>query len=254
MRSTCLAALFVFTVPLLAFAQHSPSVSLPSQEELDRRATELKEWLADYRHWEAWTQKWANKIAYNAAGGILKNRPERPEPPEWVRDECRDLLAAEGQLGEACEILAHWDDPARVPLTRRHVGVSPTTDVQVKSSFLQRIHLSAGWVPAQMPAPKVYLVAGMNVGVVEVGRATLPAVGVGLIALSDGTGGYEWKPATVLGIGYRLASFPFPGIKRQANLHINIARVTIHGARTMAVGLDPSQNLVGFSLTFNKAR
>jgi len=93
----------------------------------------------------------------------------------------------------------------------------------------------------------------MEVGIVELGRLTLPAVGVGLIAMSNGNG-YEWKPATVLGIGYRLASFAFPGVKRQANLHLNVARVTIHGARTMSVGLDPSQNLVGFSLTFNKAR
>ncbi len=124
----------------------------------------------------------------------------------------------------------------------------------VKTSFLQRVHLSGGWVPAQLPAPKVYLVAGMQVGIVELGRATLPAVGAGIMRLADGNGGYEWKPATVVGIGYRLASFPFPGIKRESHLHINVARVTIHGASSIPLGLDPSQNLVGFSLTFSKAR
>jgi hypothetical protein len=169
-------------------------------------------------------------------------------------EECGNVLAAEGKLGEACRILANWNDLGAVILNRRHLGGVSPTDVAVKSSFLQRVHLSGGWVPAQIPSPKVYLVAGMQVGIVEVGRVTLPSIGVGLMALNDGSGGYEWKPATVIGIGFRLASFPFPGVKRLANLHINIARATIHGARGMPVGIDPSQNLVGFSLTFNKAR
>ena len=224
------------------------------QHVLDQRYVELVQWLDEYRQWEAWTLKWGNKIAYNAAGGMIKKRPVRPEPPDWLWEDCRAVLSADGKLGEACQILANWNDLNLHLLSRGHLAGVSSTDVPVKSSFLQRVHLSGGWVPAQLPAPKVYLVAGMQVGIVEVGRATLPAVGVGLMALSDGTGGYEWKPATVIGIGYRLASFPFPGIKRQANLHIYIARVTIHGARTMPIGLDPSQNLVGFSLTFNKAR
>jgi hypothetical protein len=98
----------------------------------------------------------------------------------------------------------------------------------------------------------VYLAAGMQVGIIEIGRATLPAVGVGLMALADGSGGYEWKPATLVGIGYRLTSFGFPWVKRQANLHINVARATVHGVSNTPLGVDPSQNLVGFSLTFAK--
>jgi hypothetical protein len=235
------------------WAQTAAPEPIP-QPDLDERYAELTHWLAAYHEWEAWTLKWGNKVAYNAAGGMIKKRPVRPQPPEWLWEDCRVLLAADGKLGEACQVLANWDDLSPLILNRSHVGGMTATDVPVKSSFLQRIHLSGGWVPAQMPAPKVYLVAGMQVGIVEVGRATLPAIGVGLIALNDGSGGYEWKPATVIGIGYRLASFPFPAVKRQANLHVNIARATIHGMRSMPVGIDPSQNLVGFSLTFNKAR
>jgi hypothetical protein len=250
-----LAALcLTLLIPSTALWAQTPAPEPVPQPVLDERYAELTHWLAAYHEWEAWTLKWGNKIAYNAAGGLIKHRPVRPEPPEWLWEDCRVVLAAEGKLGEACEVLAHWDDLNPTILNRSHVGGLTATDVPVKSSFLQRIHLSGGWVPAQMPAPKVYLVAGMQVGIVEVGRATLPAIGVGLIALNDGSGGYEWKPATLIGIGYRLASFPFPWVKRQANLHINIARATIHGMRSVPVGIDPSQNLVGFSLTFNKAR
>jgi hypothetical protein len=43
-------------------------------------------------------------------------------------------------------------------------------------------------------------------------------------------------------------------VRRQASLHANLARVTIHGVRTLPVGIDPSQNFIGLSLTFSKAR
>ena len=244
----CAALCFV----LLATSAPALAQTPPPQDLLNQRYLELVGWLDQFHKWEAWQLKWGNKIAYNTAGGVVKDRPLRPYPPAWLWDDCKAVIAADGKLGEACRILADWDDLDAHRHARNTFGLA-RTDVPQKTSFLQRIHLSGGWVPAQMPAPKVYLVAGMEVGIVELGRLTLPAVGVGLIAMSNGNG-YEWKPATVLGIGYRLASFAFPGVKRQANLHLNVARVTIHGARTMSVGLDPSQNLVGFSLTFNKAR
>jgi hypothetical protein len=234
----------------------TPSVCLaqeiPPPQLLDSRYQELVTWLDEYERWEAWTTKWGNKVAYNSAGGIVKRRPVRPEPPEWLRADCRSVIAAEGALGRACEILSRWKGLSQYILSGESAGGLPKTDVAPKSSFLQRIHLSGGWVPAQLPAPKAYLVAGMQVGIVEVGRVTLPAVGVGLMALADGSGGYEWKPATVFGMGYRLTSFGFPWVRREANLHINVARVTVHGMRHVPLGLDPSQNLIGFSLTFAK--
>ena len=242
----------VFLVLLLL----TPSVCLaqdaPPQQLLDSRYQELASWLEDYERWEAWILKWGNRVAYNAAGGILKKRPNRPEPPDWLWEDCRTAMAVEGTLARACDVLAQWHDLRRL-LLNGGSGRSPVrTDTVAKSSFLQRVHLSGGWVPAQLPAPKVYLVAGMQVGIVELGRATLPAVGVGLMALADGAGGYEWKPATIVGVGYRLTSFAFPWVKRQANLHINVARATVHGVANSPLGFDPSQNLIGFSLTFAK--
>jgi hypothetical protein len=243
-------ALF-FGCPALSLAQ-STSAAPRSPSLQQQRYDELVTWLAEYKRWEAWTLKWGNRVAFNHAGGLVKNRPQRPEPPSWLADDCRAYLSTDGKLGEACAILAHWDALPELLLTRRTLGGQFQTDVAPKSSFLQRLHVSGGWVPAQFPAPSVYLVAGMQVGIVEVGRATLPAVGVGLVAMADGRGGTEWKPATLLGIGYRLASFGFPWVNREANLHVNVARAQIHGVTTVPVGLDPSQNLMGFSLTFAK--
>jgi hypothetical protein len=251
-RCSTLAFSLVLLVvtPAFSVAQDTSAVTPQHTQLLQQHFDELVAWLDDYKKWEEWMLRWGNRVAFNAAGGIVHDRPERPEPPDWLAADCKALLVAEGKLGEACAILARWDGIGEMILQQKHRPAVPAAEVQPKSSFLRRIHFSAGWVPAQLPAPELYLVAGMQVGIVEVGRATLPAVGVGLMAVADGSGGFEWKPATVIGIGYRLASFGFPGLNREANLHINIARATIHGASTLPAGFDPSQNLVGFSLTF----
>jgi hypothetical protein len=240
-------AVFLITTPAVCFGQaRSPQPTLEAQHQ------ELATWLDEYDRWEAWMLRWGNRVAYNAAGGVIKDRPVRPAPPEWLWDDCRAILAVEGKMARACEILSRWHDVRGMLLNGGSASRPPSTETVAKTSFLQRVHLSGGWVPAQLPAPKVYLVAGMQVGIVEIGRATLPAVGVGLMALADGAGGYEWKPATIIGVGYRLTSFAFPWVKRQANLHINVARATVHGVASSPLGIDPSQNLVGFSLTFAK--
>jgi hypothetical protein len=241
---------------ILVLLVSAPAVCLgqdtPPQQLLDRQYQELVTWLAEYERWEAWTMKWGNKVAYNSAGAVVRKRPVRPQPPDWLWADCQSVIVAEGALARGCEILSRWQGLSRYLARANSAGRLPKADVVPKSSFLQRIHLSGGWVPAQLPAPQVYLVAGMQIGIVEVGRVTLPAVGVGLMALADGSGGYEWKPATVFGIGYRLTSFGFPWVKREAHLHINVARATVHGVANVPLGLDPSQNLIGFSLTFAK--
>lgn len=241
---------FLLIAPVLCLAQGTPAA--PSADIHAQRYTELVQWLEEYQRWEEWMLRWGNRVAYNSAGGIIKKRPARPDPPAWLAADCEQSLTTEGALADACRIVARWDGISQLILQQRHIGGFTTTDVQPKTSFLQKVHLTAGWVPAQLPAPKVFLVAGMQVGIVEVGRATLPAVGVAVMAVADGQGGYEWKPATVIGIGYRLASFAFPWVSREANLHINVARATIHGVSNVPAGFDPSQNLIGFSLTFAK--
>ena len=245
--STALCFVLLLVAPGLSVAQN---VSPPDAALQIERYDELVAWLDEYKHWEAWILRWGNRVAFNAAGGMIKDRPVRPDPPEWLAADCAQSISTEGKLAEACRILAQWDGITQLLLQQRHGGWLPPAEVEKKTSFLQRVHLSGGWVPAQLPAPSVYLVAGMQVGIIEVGRATLPAVGVGLMAVADGDGGYDWKPATVIGIGYRLASFGFPWVNREANLHINIARATIHGTSSLPMGFDPSQNLIGFSLTF----
>ena len=80
----------------------------------------------------------------------------------------------------------------------------------VKTSFFRRLHLTGGWAQAQYPSTHTYGIVGMQVGVVETGRFTIPAIGVMLMMIPDGRGGHEWKPATTLGFGFRLFDFVPP--------------------------------------------
>jgi hypothetical protein len=70
----------------------------------------------------------------------------------------------------------------------------------------------------------------MQIGVVEVGRLTLPAVGAMVVLVPGANGGYEWTPATTIGFGYRIANVVAPLIRKQVSLHINLARTNLHGA------------------------
>ena len=63
--------------------------------------------------------------------------------------------------------------------------------------------------------------------------------------IPDGEGGHDWKPATTLGFGYRIGDFVPPLIKKQASLHFNIARTSVHGVQDEQ---DPSGDVADVSI------
>ena len=91
------------------------------------------------------------------------------------------------------------------------------------------------WMRAQYPAASVYGIVGMQIAVFEVGRYTVPAIGVMAVMMPDGEGGHDWRPATTLAFGYRLSDFVVPFLRRPASLHLNVARTSIHGVNDAAV-------------------
>jgi hypothetical protein len=124
-------------------------------------------------------------------------------------------------------------------------------DKVVKSSFFQRVHMTGLWMHAQYPAPSAYGIVGMQIGVFEAGRLTLPAVGVMVVMIPHADGSRDWKPATTLGIGYRICDFVPPLMKKQVSLHFNVARTTVHGAQGV---LPVTSNLNLFGLSVSKIR
>jgi hypothetical protein len=226
---------------------------------IDQRSEELSTWLKEYRAWEKWYERWGNRLAKNAADFPMWDRKHRPEPPAWLAEVCRDAVMVDDQLWSACHILWTWDDQPIQILQRRGSPVATSggkaADTVVKTSFFQRLHLTGLWVRAQYPSTPVYGVVGMQIGVVEVGRLTLPATGVMLVMLSDGRGGHDWKPATTVGLGYRLFDFIPPGQKKPFSLHVNVASTHIHGIRDEPF-MSGRTNIgfVGFSVSGRRGR
>jgi hypothetical protein len=243
------SALMASAAPALAQEQER----VPGTE-FEERFDELAKWLREYQAWEKWFELWGNRIARNFDGQLIWERKQRPDPPAWLEAECQGSWGSDGLLASACYILRHWDDHPLLILQRRHSSLATShgqvDDKVVKSSFLRRVHLTGLWTQAQYPATQTYGIIGMQVGVFEVGRFTLPAVGVMVVMIPDGEGGHDWKPATTVGFGFRICDFVPPLIRKQASLHFNIARTSVHGANDERVlPGTPTVNLLGLSVS-----
>jgi hypothetical protein len=108
---------------------------------------------------------------------------------------------------------------------------------------------------ARYPAMPAYGIVGMQVGVFEAGRFTLPAVGFMLVMIPDGEGGHAWKPATTLGFGFWLFDFVPPLMTTRVGLHLNIARTQLHGVQGgLFVPTTTNVHLFGLSVSTKRRR
>jgi hypothetical protein len=227
--------------------------------EIAQRFDELANWLKEYEAWERWFELWGNRLARNFNNNQpIWDRKKRPEPPVWLDAECEDYLGGDGMLARACDILRRWDDQPLLILQRRHSSLTTSggqvDDKVVKSSFLQRVHVTGLWPQARFPAPPTYGIIGMQFGVFEAGRITLPAVGVMMVMTSDATGAHTFQVATTLGLGFRLLDFVPPFMQKRVSLHFNVARTSVHGGQGARSLVSPNLNLVGLSVSSRRRR
>jgi hypothetical protein len=226
--------------------------------EFGQRLDEVSKWLREYQEWEKWYEVWGNRVARNFNDQPVLDRRQRPTPPVWLAADCDAHVTFNGPLATACDILRDWDmEPLRILQRRRSSLVTSRGKIEDRdpnnSSFFQRVHFTGLWMQAQYPAPPAYGIVGLQIGVVEVRRFTVPAIGVMLVMTSDGEGGHSWKPAATLGFGYRIGDFVAPLIRRRASLHFNVARTNLFGGPDSRMGPGASNvNLFGLSVSFKK--
>jgi hypothetical protein len=224
----------------------------------EQRLIELSQWLAEYEAWERWFELWGNRVARNFDDQPLWERMKRPQPPVWLSADCQAALMPEGPLASACAILRHWDEHPLLIVQRRDslVGASAKPEEPVSNSrFFRRVHLTGAWLEARYPARSAYGIVGLQIGVFETGRFTLPAVGVMVVMVPDGDGGHAWKPATTLGFGYRICDFVPPVTRMRASLHVNVARTRLHGGPDARILPGTATiNFVGLSVSAKRRR
>ena len=256
-------ALMASVAPAFAQEQQAPALA-PEQElvvaqEFEQKLDELAKWLKEYEAWERWYELWGNRIAHNFQDLPIWERKKRPDPPVWLEAECQGDLVADGQLATACYLVRHWDEQPLLILQRRGTSLATSggkvNDDDMKRSFFQRVHLTGLWMEARYPATPAYGIVGMQIGVVEAGRFTLPAVGFMVVMVPDGEGGHAWRPATTLGFGYLICNFVPPFMKKQASLHFNLARTHVHGGQEQLLpGAAANVYLMGLSVSASRPR
>ena len=248
-----LFALVASATPALAQEQELVLAAPEFEQKLD----ELGKWLKEYEAWEKWFELWGNRVQKNFDDQPIWERKKRPDPPVWLEAECQGDLVADGRLASACYLFRHWDEQPLLILQRRGSALSMSggkvNDDVVKRSFFQRVHLTGLWMEARYPTTQAYGIVGMQIGVVEVGRFTLPAIGVMVVTVPDGDGGHAWRPATTLGFGYLIGNFVPPFMKTQASLHFNIARTHVHGGQAEQI-LPGTTNVHLFGLSVSAPR
>jgi hypothetical protein len=263
MKIVMLAWLILAAGGVRASAQEHEPASVQEPEivlgpEFEQRFDELAKWFKDYEAWEKWFEAWGNRVVHNFDDQPIWQRMTRPEPPVWLEAECRDHWFSDGLVANACYILRHWEEQPLLILQRRSSSLQTSggkvNDEVAKGSLFRRVHLTGLWMEARYPGTPTYGIVGMQFGVFESGRLTLPAVGVMLVMLPDGKGGHALTPATTVGFGYRMVDFVAPLIRRQLSLYLNVARTHLHGVQSEGIVPRMNVNLFGLSVSARRRR
>jgi hypothetical protein len=222
----------------------SPATGDPS--ELARRTALAQQWARDYTEWKEWQEQWQGRLEPGLFG--TRQRRIKPDPPVWLLDECRDLIEVDGALADPCRLLAAWqEDYAAAQVRERILTERIAREAPTKTTWWRHVHIDALWLTPGMSAS--YGVVGVHATLKVVGRWQIfVAPGAILVNVPTGERTREWRPATDLGISYRLVDLRLPGSQRQGTLHLNFARAWIMGGSQSFV--NSSVDLVGLSLTF----
>jgi len=224
-----------------------PPVSVPNTPEDEQaRLHELRVWIHAYTDWKKWFDKWKGKREPGLFGP--RERRTKPDPPVWLSEYCRVTPVPDGDFAIGCELFADWgEDPVAAAIKERIRSERANREAQTRTQWWSRIHIDALWMTPQVPAS--YGVIGVHVALKVAGRLHLfGAPGAMILNLPARDGTREWKPATDLGLSYKLVDFDLPGHTRMATLHLNFAKAWVVGSRSSVV--DSSIDLIGFSFTF----
>jgi len=226
----------------------TPSVSLVLEDpaELAKRVSALEQWTREFTEWREWQEQWKGR----PEPGLFTTRDRRPkpEPPAWLFDDCENLVDVEDIRAEACKLLVVWQEDYGTTQVRASMLTARTQDEKpTKSSWWSYIHIDGLWIT---PAASVtYGVVGVHVAFKVAGRWQLfAAPGAILLNVPTPGGTRAWRPATDIGVSYRLIDIKIPGSRRQGTLHVNLAKAWLLGSS--ASFINSTVDLVGLSVTF----
>ena len=241
------AALPGTSIPLAGQTIIPPASALTGDpSELPKRMAESQQWVREYSEWKEWEDQWRGKLEPGWFGP--RERRIKPDPPAWLFDVCLDLADAEAARTDACRMLAEWQESYTVAEVRAKMQAARTQgEASSKRTWWRHVHIDALWLTPN--ASVSYGVVGVHVTLNLVGRWQMfAAPGAMLLNVPAPDGRRAWRPATDLGLSYRLADIRLPGSRRQGTLHLNVAKAWLLGGSESFI--NSSVDLAGLSITF----
>ncbi len=241
------ASLPASTIAIAMIPAPAPDVIVP---DMTARLAELQQWIHDYSDWEAWSAQWTSR---RQPGWLTssQSRREKPVPPAWLADECRDGIVDDEPLLSGCMLLTQWSEDVQTTEARiARAAAVVQGEQEDKTTFWNHVHLDMLW-PATQWRNGVYGVVGTHIATTVAGRLQVfIAPGVMFLNLPTLSGTRAWKLAANYGIGYRLFDFGFGG-GRRATMHLNLAKAWLLSDYSDVV-TGRSMDFVGLSMTFRK--
>ena len=237
-------------LPSRAIAADECAMLVPDPHADLQRLREAEQWLAQYGDWKEWDAHWRNRLEPGWFGA--RARRQRPDPPEWLAQECPNVLPGTSVLAKACSALAEWNDDVATAEVRQQMMATRTQhEAPRHTSWWEHLHVDLLW-PMTQWGGDVYGVVGTHATVEVAGRLEVfVAPGVILLNVPTGGDGRDWKLATDWGVAFRCFDFTMPVTNRRATLHLNLAKAVM---LSNATGLFPRTiNLAGFSVTMKKS-
>ena len=113
------------------------------------------------------------------------------------------------------------------------------------SSFLKWFHIDGVWVPTESGVASYGLI-GAHLAVANLGRVYFYGPPGVMLLLNDTSGGHEIRPALTWGVSVYLTEFHVPGVRRPAQLFLNLSKCWTRG------GYQNGLNMSGLSVTLKK--
>ena len=108
-------------IPLAEHTLLAPQLSAPDSA---RHQAELEKWIDDFTAWKQWVDRWGNRREPGWFSDFRQRR-QRPDPPIWLFEHCRDSIDDTGEMAESCALLAEWRaDWATAQASSARVAVS----------------------------------------------------------------------------------------------------------------------------------
>src|SRR5689334_16485208 len=106
--------------------------------------SQLEWWTHDYTAWQAWMDKWHNRL--EPGWFSSRARLPKPDPPPWLSDACGKSLTDAPPLAEGCALLiSAADDFASAELRRQAAEMRSGREKVIKTQWWERIHLDGFW-------------------------------------------------------------------------------------------------------------